>query len=180
MDLRQDGARGLNGDSKIQTLERSEDTRPDLQASKVTGLDRWLVRKLLTSSGNPPVHVVLWNGEEVATSPAAPVGRVRLHDRKTLLKILVNPDLGFGDGYSGGQIEVEGDLVEILEELYRAAAAAPVGFVKHRLLRWLNRPRMNSLRGSRENIHHHYDIGNEFYKLWLDEELVYTCAYFPT
>jgi cyclopropane-fatty-acyl-phospholipid synthase len=38
----------------------------------------------------------------------------------------------------------------------------------------------NSLRGSRHNIHRHYDIGNDFYKLWLDPQLVYTCAYYPT
>jgi cyclopropane-fatty-acyl-phospholipid synthase len=38
----------------------------------------------------------------------------------------------------------------------------------------------NSLQGSRENVHRHYDLGNDFYKLWLDRELVYTCAYFPS
>jgi cyclopropane-fatty-acyl-phospholipid synthase len=37
----------------------------------------------------------------------------------------------------------------------------------------------NTLRGSRRNIHRHYDLGNDFYKLWLDPQLVYTCAYFP-
>jgi cyclopropane-fatty-acyl-phospholipid synthase len=36
------------------------------------------------------------------------------------------------------------------------------------------------LHGSRNNIHRHYDLGNDFYRLWLDEQLVYTCAYFPT
>src|SRR5690606_24874192 len=40
-------------------------------------------------------------------------------------------------------------------------------------------PRINSLRKSRDNVYHHYDIGNEFYRLWLDEQLAYTCAYFP-
>ena len=38
----------------------------------------------------------------------------------------------------------------------------------------------NALDRSRDNIHHHYDIGNAFYQLWLDREMVYTCAYFPT
>ncbi len=38
----------------------------------------------------------------------------------------------------------------------------------------------NTQSGSRDNIHHHYDVGNAFYKLWLDRELAYTCAYFPT
>jgi cyclopropane-fatty-acyl-phospholipid synthase len=42
-----------------------------------------------------------------------------------------------------------------------------------------NQPKLNSLSGSRQNIHHHYDIGNDFYQLWLDAEMQYTCAYFP-
>ena len=186
MHYRQDGAPELNGNSKVQTLEQPESAHeargPEAQGGgKVTGLDRWLVRKILQTSGNPPVRVMLWNGEEVATSPAHSVGRVRLHDRATLLRILANPDLGFGDAYSAGRIEIEGGLVEILETLYRAATTAPpVGLVKRLLLQWRNRPRTNSLRGSRSNIHRHYDIGNDFYRLWLDDQLLYTCAYFPT
>lgn len=39
--------------------------------------------------------------------------------------------------------------------------------------------RNNTITGSRHNIQHHYDIGNDFYKLWLDERMLYTCAYFP-
>jgi cyclopropane-fatty-acyl-phospholipid synthase len=186
MQYRQDGASELNGSSKVQTLDRPEDVHephgPEAQGGgKATGLDRWLVRKILQMSGHPPVRVILWNGEEIATSTARAVGRVRLHDRDTLLHILANPDLGFGDAYGAGRVEVEGDLVEILETLYRAAATAPpVGRVKRLLLRWLNRPRINSRGGSRSNIHHHYDIGNDFYRLWLDDQLLYTCAYFPS
>ena len=45
---------------------------------------------------------------------------------------------------------------------------------------WRLRPSANSLKRSRHNISHHYDLGNDFYKLWLDEQMVYTCAYFPT
>jgi cyclopropane-fatty-acyl-phospholipid synthase len=44
---------------------------------------------------------------------------------------------------------------------------------------WL-RKGANTLRTARENVHRHYDLGNEFYRLWLDREMVYTCAYFPT
>jgi cyclopropane-fatty-acyl-phospholipid synthase len=36
------------------------------------------------------------------------------------------------------------------------------------------------MRTSQANVHHHYDLGNDFYRLWLDREMVYTCAYFPT
>jgi cyclopropane-fatty-acyl-phospholipid synthase len=45
----------------------------------------------------------------------------------------------------------------------------------------MNRPRENTLAGSKANIHHHYDLGNEFYRLWLDTaRMQYTCAYFPS
>ncbi len=40
--------------------------------------------------------------------------------------------------------------------------------------------RSNTLAGSRANIHHHYDIGDDFYRLWLDEQMLYTCGYFPS
>jgi len=44
----------------------------------------------------------------------------------------------------------------------------------------MDRRQANSLHGSRKNIHSHYDLGNDFYRLWLDAQLVYTCAYFPS
>jgi cyclopropane-fatty-acyl-phospholipid synthase len=49
----------------------------------------------------------------------------------------------------------------------------------HTAAGWLRRPRPTTRAASRDNIYHHYDIGNEFYQLWLDREhLAYTCAYF--
>jgi cyclopropane-fatty-acyl-phospholipid synthase len=60
------------------------------------------------------------------------------------------------------------------------ADARPRGFAQRRLRRARYRARANSLNGSRHNIHHHYDIGNDFYRLWLDDQMQYTCAYFPT
>jgi cyclopropane-fatty-acyl-phospholipid synthase len=51
---------------------------------------------------------------------------------------------------------------------------------RRRLAQWRHRRTRNTLTGSRQNIHHHYDIGNEFYSLWLGETMAYTCAYFPT
>jgi cyclopropane-fatty-acyl-phospholipid synthase len=61
----------------------------------------------------------------------------------------------------------------MLEAVYRAMGdSAPRPW-------WLPEPG-NSLPASRENVHHHYDIGNEFYQLWLDRQMLYTCAYFPT
>ena len=128
-----------------------------------------------------PVTIILWNGEEFATAPGAPTARVRFRERSAFLGAMLNPDLGFGDGYSEGRIEVEGDLVAFLEAIFRLPPPpASVEFLRRLLTSWRLRPSANSLRRSRHNISHHYDLGNDFYKLWLDEQMVYTCAYFPT
>jgi cyclopropane-fatty-acyl-phospholipid synthase len=98
-------------------------------------------------------------------------------DRATLLGLFVAPRVNFGDAYSAGRIEIEGDLIELLVAIYRAAPRrAEGGALSQALQRWLRR---NSLRGSRRNIHRHYDIGNDFYALWLGQTMAYTCAYYP-
>ena len=85
----------------------------------------------------------------------------------------------FGDTYTSGRITVEGDLLRFLEMVYQAeeGTATKGRTPRHSFDTTCGMP--NTRRGSRKNIHHHYDIGDEFYKLWLDEEMVYTCGYFP-
>jgi len=155
-------------------------------SSRVAGnrsdrFSRWLVGRVLRAIGRPPICVVLWDGQQVAASDGPPLARVIIHDRPTLLKLILNAELHFGDAYSDGRIEVHGDLLEFLETVYRAMAAASrrAGPLKRKLSQWINRRHRNTLRGAHANIHHHYDIGNDFYRLWLDDEMVYSGAYFP-
>ena len=140
------------------------------------GLEARLVRRLLASLGDPALRVKLWNGESVATGSGDPVAVVGINSRAALAKLLLHPELYFGEDYSDGSIEVEGDLVKLLELVYRGTAGATFPGA---LFRLAGRRRGNTLSASRENIHHHYDLGNDFYRLWLDQEMVYTCAYFP-
>jgi cyclopropane-fatty-acyl-phospholipid synthase len=51
---------------------------------------------------------------------------------------------------------------------------------RHIRSKWLTWSQVNTRRGSARNIHHHYDLSNDFYRMWLDEHMLYTCAYFPT
>lgn len=150
--------------------------------SRVSVLDRWMTRKLLDLLGDPPLTFVLWNGEKISSADKPFVAQVHIRDGEALQKLLVNPALHFGDLYSAGRIEVEGDLVEFLVIAYRAAASSPkYQKLKEAQTRFFNRPRANGRAESRDNIHHHYDIGNDFYELWLDHEAMqYTCAYFPS
>jgi cyclopropane-fatty-acyl-phospholipid synthase len=143
---------------------------------QVLSPDRWLVRTFLRAMGNPAVRFILWNGERVDPADAEPVAAIRIDDRRTLLRLVYHPELEFGEAYTDGRLHVDGDLVGLMETIF----GAPVSPWAERLLCRSRRPRANSLRGSRDNIHRHYDLGNDFYRLWLDERMLYTCAYFPT
>jgi cyclopropane-fatty-acyl-phospholipid synthase len=43
-----------------------------------------------------------------------------------------------------------------------------------------NKKTTNNIKNSKDNVHYHYDIGNEFYKLWLDDNMTYSCGYFKS
>ena len=137
-------------------------------------LDRRLLTAIHQVAGPSHVRMVLGGSSgQVSLCPTIPT--IRLKDRKALIAVLLNPEMNFGDLYSQGDIEVEGDLVSALEALYQA----PDRLVTRLLSRWLNWIQSCGLQGARRNIQHHYDISTDFYQLWLDPKLVYTCAYFP-
>ena len=150
-------------------------------AARGKSLEARLLGRLITSLGDPPIEVTLWNGDVIAPAGAPPQARLLVRDRAALALLLLRPDLNFGEGYMSGRLEVEGNLVQFLEAVYRGASAAWYdNSLLQRLMRALQQGRRNTLAGSRANIHHHYDIGNDFYSLWLGSTMAYTCAYFPT
>ncbi len=152
-----------------------------LPSGKVNALDRLGAKKLLTFLGHPPIHIVLWDGLTVPSTVAEPVATLIFHDRAALYLTLVRPELNWGDLYSQGRVDVEGDLVALLDVIYRSIQAKGKSGSLARLSRSSgSRKKRNSFRRAADNIHHHYDIGNDFYRLWLDREAMqYTCAYYP-
>jgi cyclopropane-fatty-acyl-phospholipid synthase len=157
------------------------------QDEKVAGsperssLEARLLRRLLSSLGDPPIEFhLVWSGERIAPTAIPATERVRIADRSTLLGLLRDAQIRFGDAYSAGQIEIEGDLVRFMETVFRGLNRPSAHeTIAARVAGWLHRPRRNSLSGSRDNIHRHYDLGNDFYSLWLGETMAYTCAYYP-
>ena len=139
-----------------------------------------MLRRLLSMVGDPPIEFVLWTGERVTTH-SAPAAAVRIADRATLLGLAKDPHIRFGDAYSEGKITIDGDLVQFIELMYRASPEQPKAVrTLSAILKGGHRRQRNTLNGSRDNIHHHYDIGNDFYSLWLGDTMAYTCAYYPT
>jgi cyclopropane-fatty-acyl-phospholipid synthase len=108
---------------------------------------------------------------------------VRFTDRRVAFDIARNPRLGLGEAYMDGRLIVEDgtilDLLELIvganrwEEKGEGRKALSKG--KNRLVKFLKR---NSLKRSRRNVAHHYDLKDELYELFLDEDKQYSCAYF--
>ena len=141
--------------------------------------DKLLLANMLRAIGDPPVQLLLWNGQTISNHNGNEVARVLIHDRGALLKLVADAELYFGEMYSARRIEIQGNLLDFLEAVYRAFPLQSQGRIGKKLLSTFYDARRNTLNGSRRNIHHHYDIGNDFYRLWLDERMLYTCAYFP-
>jgi len=138
-------------------------------------VDRFLLSVLRKAASPAPVRLAMGIPDTSITAlpPADPA--IWIKDRPALFALARNPQINFGDLYSEGRIQVEGDLLDLIEKLYQV----PVSPSARLFSTWLGFLESNSLTGSRRNIHHHYDISNDFYALWLDPLMVYTCAYFP-
>ena len=104
---------------------------------------------------------------------------VRLNDDSVLGLIGDDMLMSFGDAYMDGRVDVEGDLADLLSLALQSGLMSvtqkPQGFAG-KALRAAGK--LRSLKHEKENIARHYDLGNDFFRLWLDESLTYSCAYF--
>jgi len=125
---------------------------------------------------NVPARLVLWDGQQHDFGQfAAP--QVTLHVKSaTALPYLLEPSLdNLGEAYVKGKIDIEGKLSDIINIGYQLARNTVTSAGKlARVRRYFN----HSKASDKKAIQYHYDVSNEFYKLWLDENMVYSCAYF--
>jgi cyclopropane-fatty-acyl-phospholipid synthase len=109
---------------------------------------------------------------------------VRVVGRGTAFAIARNPRLGLGEAYMDGRLTIEdGDILDLME-LVTSANRWEDGGAGRKALRKGKNPLKKLWRArnvatrARKNVAHHYDIGNDLYRLFLDDDLQYSCAYF--
>ncbi|CAN5821675.1 class I SAM-dependent methyltransferase [soil metagenome] len=141
--------------------------------------------------------VRLWDGTVVGGENGARYTLVLEHPGAARRMFELPVELAIGEAHFFGDFDIEGDMVAALDikERARAAVSSPAGVLRLlSLRRALPRgerdadahgpARLSGRRRSRERdreaIRYHYDVGNDFYALWLDARMVYTCAYYPT
>lgn len=126
-----------------------------------------------------PLRLALWNGREFDFGPAPQV-TVRVPHAAALPYVLHPSLANLGEAYVEGKIEIEGKLADIIAIGHSLAANAlhPAGRLR-RLFQWSGVQRTSHDKPEdADAIAYHYDVSNDFYKLWLDENMVYSCAYF--
>ncbi|MEM7171185.1 MAG: cyclopropane-fatty-acyl-phospholipid synthase family protein [Pseudomonadota bacterium] len=111
-----------------------------------------------------------------------PRADLKVHSPRFYRRLLGSGDLGFAEALIQGECATS-DAVALVELAAANEAALDSLLYGRHWLRWLlrlsHRLRPNSNRGAKRNIAHHYDLGNEFYRLWLDERMNYSAGVFP-
>lgn len=117
------------------------------------------------------------------TGAPGPSVTMRLSDPTLYRKLFLNPELHAGEAYMDGRLTFEGstlrDFLTLFSTNRLALGSYPLQAVLRRISRGLRRfQQANPVGTAQRNVAHHYDLGNDFYKLFLDEGMQYSCAYF--
>jgi len=119
--------------------------------------------------------------DQTAALPG-PHGIVRLHRWRALRRLVLGGEVGFAEAYIAGDWSSP-DLSAVIELVARNHAAFETVINGSKLARLLgrlrHRARANTREGSKRNILFHYDLGNAFYRQWLDQKMIYSSAIFP-
>jgi len=107
----------------------------------------------------------------------------RLHDKALYTKLFFNPEMGAGEGYMNGTLTFEDCSLEDFLGFFSINRLALGSYPLQAFLRKISRnfrslQQYNPVGKAQENVAHHYDLSNDFYRLFLDEDMQYSCAYY--
>jgi cyclopropane-fatty-acyl-phospholipid synthase len=150
-------------------------------ADPAKGLAGWFLRRLVSALEHGHITVVTPSGERIEHRAAKSHlnATLVLHRWRTIRRLVTHGDLGFAEAYIDGDWSSP-DLTALIE-----LAALNTGQLGQKMsglltVRTLNRLRhllkANTRAGSRQNIAFHYDLGNAFYRFWLDDSMTYSAA----
>jgi cyclopropane-fatty-acyl-phospholipid synthase len=163
---------------------------------EITGLTLQLLNELLSGQATRDVGVRLWDGTRWPDETPRPVTLLLKHPGTLRAMFLPGNELGLAEAYLYDDFDIEGDI-EAVFDLADALSEATSGWRKKlRAARDLMRlppgndhqhgkrgparltGKRHSIERDRQAVTYHYDVSNDFYSLWLDRRMVYSCAYF--
>ncbi|PWF99670.1 SAM-dependent methyltransferase [Levilactobacillus bambusae] len=137
-------------------------------------LEKTVYSQLISRAFDIPVSVTYWDGKTEVYGDGEPVVKIKFNQQIPLKEMTNQPTLVLGEAYMKKDIEIEGSIQELVASAYRTTDSFLTNnpFLKHL-------PKIShSEKASQKDVQSHYDIGNDFYEMWLDPTLTYSCAYF--
>jgi len=170
------------------------------KTEKATGISTRILSELFDEQVLRRVHVRLWDGTYWPDEAARPVTLVLKHAGALRAMFLPGTEIGLGEAYIYDDFDIEGDIEQVFSLVDALSAHAASLTTRIRLAReLLQLPERNgngfhstqrgpakligkphSIPRDRQAVTYHYNVSNDFYTLWLDQRMVYSCAYFRT
>lgn len=131
------------------------------------------------------IEIVCQDGAWRFGDPGHPlVATIAVNNESFFVRAVLGGDIGVGESFMDGDWSSP-DVVNVVRAATRNMARAgngnPLVSAGKRVAEWLSHLRNdNTVAGSRKNIGYHYDLGNDFYRLFLDESLAYSCALYES
>lgn len=140
-------------------------------------MDKVLVKTFTKNLSDQTFTLRFWDGEEVKVGEGESKFNLVINKFPSKKDLLADASLALGEAYMNGDIDIEGNIQEAIESMMRNKNSF---FNKSTLLKIVGKLKPTSKVKAKEDIASHYDIGNDFYSLWLDETMSYSCGYFKT
>lgn len=137
-------------------------------------LEKTFYKTFLSKTFNIPVQVNYWDGTTDVYGDGQPKTTITFHEAIPIKEVTKNASIALGEAYMDGKIDIDGNIQELIESAYENADSF---FHNSKFIKFLPK-QSHSEKSSKSDVQDHYDIGNDFYKLWLDDTLTYSCAYF--
>lgn len=140
-------------------------------------MEKLFLKKFLKGIFSDTFEVQFWDGTTEKFGEGDIKFKIIIKEHLPKSNILKDPFLTFGEAYMNDVIDFEGNIQDVIESAYKNTDSF---LNKASLFEKLYKVTPNSIKNSKEDIQYHYDLGNDFYKLWLDKTMSYSCAYFKS
>lgn len=139
-----------------------------------------VIKSLLEKIKDGGLSVEFWDGEVVNYGCEPPLAKLSFRQAPSLDFSLDAPMTALGEAYMDGVLDYEGKLDEIMRIFYLNQNLIEIGTANPWASLAKTVQKISLKQRQKENIRHHYDLGDDFYALWLDDTMSYSCAYFKS
>ncbi len=138
-------------------------------------IDKLFYKTLLKNMFSDPFKIKFWDGSVESYGEGESKFKIIFNEPIPKVDIINNPSIALGEGYMTKKIDIEGNVQAVIESLYNNKESFLKNSAKY--IKLIKKIKSN-IKTNKDNIQFHYDIGNDFYKLWLDDTMTYSCGYF--